>query len=45
MIKYAGGSISNVCGNIVIEGEKIATLTNVVNEFYRLNDALSVKNN
>lgn len=44
MEKYAGGSISNVCGSIVIKGEKdISVLTNAVNELYRLNDALRIR--
>lgn len=44
MEKYAGGSIANVCGSIVIKGEKdISVLTNAVNELYRLNDALRIR--
>jgi len=44
MEKYAGGSISNVCGSIVIKGSKdISVLTNAVNELYRLNDALRIR--
>lgn len=46
MEKYAGGSIANVCGSIVIKGEKdISVLTNAVNELYHLNDALRIKIN
>ena len=44
MEKYAGGSISNVCGSIVIKGEKdVSVLTNAVNELYHLNDALRIR--
>ncbi len=44
MEKYAGGSIANVCGCIVIKGKKdISVLTNAVNELYRLNDALRIR--
>ncbi len=44
MEKFAGGSISNICGSIVIKGEKdISVLANAVNELYRLNDALRIR--
>ncbi len=44
MERFAGGSIANVCGSIVIKGEKdISVLTNAVNELYRLNDALRIR--
>lgn len=44
MEKYAGGSIANVCGSIVIKGKKdIKILTNAVNELYRLNDSLRIR--
>lgn len=44
MEKYAGGSISNVCGSIVIKGEKdVSVLTNAVKELYHLNDALRIR--
>jgi len=44
MEKFAGGSVSNVCGSILIKGSKdISVLTNAVNELYRLNDALRIR--
>jgi len=44
MEKYAGGSIANVCGSIVIKGEKdISLLTNAANEIYRINDVLRIR--
>ena len=44
MEKFAGGSIATVCGSIIIKCEKdIETLSNAVNELYRLNDALRIR--
>lgn len=44
MEKYAGGSISVVCGSMLIKTDKsVEEMTRAVNEIYRLNDALRVR--
>lgn len=44
MEKYAGGSISVICGSLLIEGSRDqAKLTAAVNELYRINAALRTR--
>lgn len=44
MEKFAGGSISIICGSMLAEGEKtLFELQQAVNEIYRLNDALRIR--
>lgn len=44
MEKYAGGSISIVCGSMLIQTNKsIDEMKKAVNELYRLNDALRIR--
>lgn len=44
MEKYAGGSISIICGSMLIDGKrKITELKSTVNEIYKLNDALRIR--
>ena len=41
MEKFAGGSISNICGSLFITTDKsVEAIKTVVNELYRLNDSL-----
>ncbi|MGN0629912.1 MAG: condensation domain-containing protein, partial [Ruminococcus sp.] len=44
MEKFAGGSISVICGIMLIDGKKdLSELKRAVNEIYRLNDALRIR--
>lgn len=44
MEKFAGGSISIVCGSMLIKTDKsIDEMQKSVNELYRLNDALRIR--
>lgn len=43
MEKFAGGSVSVICGSILINGNKdVPLLQKAINELYRLNDALRI---
>lgn len=43
MEKFAGGSISVICGSMLVDGKKdLSELKRAVNEIYRLNDALRI---
>ncbi len=43
MEKYVGGSISVICGSMLVKGTKSpAELRNVVNQIYKVNDALRI---
>ena len=44
MEKYAGGSISNICGSILFRGKKSEEqLADAISTLYRLNDALRIR--
>lgn len=44
MEKYAGGSISVICGSVIYKGEKSRQeLENAVNHLYQMNDALRMR--
>ena len=44
MEKIAGGSISNICGSILVSADaSVEKIQKAVNELYRLNDALRIR--